>query len=288
MSMSVYEIITNKIIESLEKGTVLWQKKWKFSAYKNFISKKEYNGINRLLLNLSTEENNFSCPFWITFNQASQLKCQIKKGSKATQVIFWKVIDTKKESDKEEVDEKNEKKFVLRYYNVFNLEQTDLDKSKWENLAELNDLSTVSNAEELIKNYQDKPEINVTYTNRACYNFISDTINVPKINQYDKADNYYNTLFHEMIHSTGHSKRLNRDLKGYNEDNESYSFEELVAELGSSYLCNDCNLTPDFDNTVSYISGWLNALKKDSRMIIFASAKAEKACNYIKGMKHGW
>ena len=270
--MSVYEIVTNKIISELEKGNVPWKKNWS-SSYVNYMTKKPYRGINRLLLNLS----GFKCPYFLTFLQAKEMGLSIKKGSNASIVVFYKIDKQIIENEiNDEVILKN--KYILRYYNVFNLEQTDY---KGDDLRNFKDNE---NAETVIEKYTDCPVI--TNGDSAFYTPVFDEICVPSKNNFSKVDDYYLTLFHEVVHSTGHSKRLSR--KGVAGEikfgSEIYSEEELIAEIGSNFLCEDCGLNPDFNNSLSYIKGWLSLLKDDKRIIVFAAGQAEKACEYIKGL----
>jgi antirestriction protein ArdC len=276
--MTVYEIITNKIIAELKNGVIAWQKCWKVKSPKNYITKKAYNGVNRLLLGM----NGYDCPFYATFKQINDLGGSIMKNEKAHQVVFWNIKDkTKSEENEEgEIVEKHSSQFILRYYNVWNLEQTDLVIPA-EDQKEIN---KITDGDSIMIDYKDKPEIYFhANADRAYYSPSIDEIHLPELRQFNSSADYYSVLFHEAIHSTGHSKRLNRDSIVNCDKSmlEKYSKEELIAEIGSIFLLNEAGIEGTFKNDVSYIQSWLNALENDKRMIVFAAAQAEKAANYI-------
>lgn len=274
--MDVYAIITNKIIENLEKGIIPWKKPWigVKGAY-NRVSGKSYSMLNQMLLEHEGE--------YLTFNQITSLGGTVKKGAKSEMVVFFKMNEYEEEN---EDGEKVIKKYpVLRYYRVFHISQVDgIEPLQAENInvnAEDNGFCEVERA---VEKYLESTEITyrVSERNEACYNFKTDTIEIPAVKQFVNMNEYYGTFFHEIIHSTGHEKRLNRSLKnGFG--SESYAKEELVAELGSVFLNNHYGIeTGDtFDNATAYIQSWLKALKNDKKLIVTASTHAEKAANYV-------
>lgn len=271
--MKTQEIITGKIIAELEKGKIPWQKPWNAGQI-NLVSKKAYTGINPLLLSIEAENKGYKSPYWLTFNQIKKLNGKLVKGSKACQVVFWLV----KESEEEE-GKKARKSFILRYYNVFN---TDCVEGL--TLPETNTPAVILEAEEIIKNFKDCPKL-TEGGNSAFYSPSSDTVNLPTRNSFDSEEGYYSTFFHELIHSTGHESRLARHTSNekHNFGSESYAKEELVAELGASFLVSKAGLELSIKNHAAYIQSWLKALKNDSRMIISAAGQAEKASSYILG-----
>lgn len=276
--MRVEEIVTNQIIEYLKQGKIPWTKSWKNGLPKNLISKKEYNGINLLLLSL----NEFGSPYYLTFKQATSLKGQIKKGEKGSLVVYWNTVEV-------EDKDKNGKKVIndipfLRYYKVFNVEQCSGIET-----PEPFKNEKKPNCDEVLVLYKDRPEI-VGYS-RPAYLCKSDKVLMPGMNWFETSNDYYSSLFHELIHSTGNEKRLNwfeDNPEEYIFGSESYSKEELVAELGSAFLTARYGL--DGINTkrsAGYIQGWLRALKNDVNLVIRASSKARKAKDYILGIKKG-
>ena len=281
MSNKVYEIITNEIIDKLEAGTIPWSRPWngEYSA-KNFISGKEYRGINALLLGMMP----YSCPFWATFKQIKEKGGNVRKGEKSTLVVFWKFID--RESN--ELDDNGEKKTnnvpFLRYYRVFNLEQADgIDwKAKIDHTErEFTPIEACSN---IVNGFGDRPEI-MHGGGRACYSPLDDKIKLPVQEDFKTDEGYYSTLFHELAHSTGHESRVNRNLSAYNPfGSKEYSKEELIAEIGAAFLCGIAGIKNEIiDNSASYIQSWLTVLKdrKNVKLIVTAAGQAQKAIDYI-------
>lgn len=273
MSKKVYEMVTNKIIEKLNEGTIPWRKPFEEGTAVNWVTQKEYRGINRLLLDGGE---------YATFNQITKAGGKIKKGSKSHLVVFWKMLKIENEETEEE-----EKIPVLRYYRVFKVgEQTEGIKTKRkENDKQHN---PIEEAETLIRNYEDKPLI-TSKNEGAYYQPDIDIVNVPKKNYFHNVHEYYSTMFHELVHSTGHQKRLSRtgvtNFDGFG--SERYSKEELVAEIGASMLCGIAGIEhKTIDNSASYIQSWLQALENDKTLIVKASQQAQKSSDYIQGIKY--
>jgi antirestriction protein ArdC len=286
-----YEIITNAILDQMEKGIIPWQKPWVGStstnAPKNIISKKAYSGFNYFMLASVASANNYSSPYWMTFKQAKQKGGGIKAGEKATPVIYWNMI---KVEDKDNLDEKGEPKKktipILKHYYVFNLDQTkdvkNPDAGKQDEIIEFN---PIEQAEAIVNGYKTIPEVKHNEQS-AYYNPKGDFINMPDKNSFKSAEEYYSTLFHEMGHSTGHKNRLNR--KGVAEfdffGSHQYSKEELVAEFTACYLCGEAGILKSVqDNSVAYIQSWSKKLQEDKKLIISAVSQATKASDYILG-----
>ncbi len=280
--MNIYELITKKIIEELEKGIIPWRKPWISDTPKNLITKKEYRGINRLLL--STISNKFNNSYFVTFKQINEIGGYVKKGEKGHIVVFWKVFNNDEIEEKEEI-EKNDKRFVLRYYTVFNLEQCWIPEEKKPKNEINNNVFEIEKCENIINNMPKKPVIKYGY-NQAFYNFDSDYIGMPSKEKFISMESFYSTLFHELVHSTGHETRLNRKMVGKYENKEIYSKEELIAEIGASFLNDIAEIrNVNFDNSVAYINSWLKALKNDKRLIVMASNQAQKAVDFILDKK---
>jgi antirestriction protein ArdC len=276
--MKVEEIITQRIIDKLESGTVPWHKPWAGGGIpKNFTSKKEYRGINPFILGSA----GYAYPYFLTYNQAKQCGGHIKKGSKGLPVVFYKTIE-KEDSDD---PEKSEKYQVLRYYTVFNIEQTvgiDYADSVTD-IPTLDNFQAILQAESLIQNMPNKPKCQ-EIENRAYYSPTMDLVNMPKREMFESEPFYYSTYFHELTHSTGHESRLNRktlkDLAAFGD--HDYTKEELCAEMGAAMLCGNVGIeNRTIDNSAAYIAGWLKALKSDKKFVIQAAAQAQKAVDYI-------
>ena len=272
--MDIYSEITNRIIAEMEQGTIPWQKPWVASGgCISYATGKPYSLLNQMLLGKPGE--------YLTFNQCQQEGGRIRKGSKPQIVVFWKWL----EQEDEETGEKKEIPF-LRYYNVFHIEQCEGLKAKHTkplpNTAENN-----ARADSIIQNYlvREGVKLNHEAGDRAFYNPFTDSITLPVLNQFAETSEYYSTAFHELTHSTGHSKRLNRLGKTAYFGSEAYSKEELIAEIGASALVNAAGLetAKSFHNSAAYIQNWLSVLRNDKRFIVSASGKAEKAIALILG-----
>lgn len=287
MGNTVYEIITNQIIEELKKGVVPWKKPWKAGAWPmNFVTKRRYRGINVAILG----SKEYDSPYWLSFKQVNDLGGKIRKGEKGTIIVFWKLLEilNDDETDDEVIEE--DKKYIpfLRYYRVWNLEQTEGIKYEKTDHKPKTETELLDEAEAIIRNMKDRPEIKFG-GRKAFYRPATDTIQIPKRENFYTTAGYYSTLFHELGHSTGHSKRLNRpgvahfDILG----SEQYSKEELVAEMTAAFLlgCVGFQDDPEIKNSAAYIGGWLETLNRDSRMVVLAAAQAQKAVDYILGYK---
>ena len=269
-------MVTDRIIEQLEKGYIPWQKPWTGvhdGAY-NRISNKPYSLLNQMLLSKTGE--------YASFKQWAELGGHIRKGEKAEIVTFWKIQPIEEEN---EDGEKVIKQIpLLRYYNVFHISQVEGVEPK---SIDLNELQPIEEAERIKTEYMQREHIKILekVTDKAFYSPLLDYIQVPCKEQYQNIEEFYSTLFHEMIHSTGHKTRLDR-LEESNKahfGSESYSKEELVAEIGSATLINKLGIgtNKSFNNSTAYIQSWLRVLKNDKKFIISASSRAEKAVKYI-------
>lgn len=277
MKKSVYEMITERIIEQLENGVIPWQKPWSgtHSGAYNRISNKPYSLLNQMILKHGGE--------YATFKQWSDLGGKIRKGEKSEVVTFWKIQPI------EEENEDGEKVIrqipILKYFNVFHISQVDGVEPKEQ--LKISDLEPIEEAEKIKTEYMNREHLKIfeKVTNDAFYLPIQDYIQVPCKEQYQDIEEFYSTLFHEMIHSTGHKNRLNRpDMQGIvRYASEKYSKEELTAELGSAMIINILGIETEksFKNSSGYIQDWLQVLKNDNKFIVSASIKAEKAVKYI-------
>ena len=278
--MNVYEIVTKKIIEKLEAGTIPWKKPWQSGGLqKNLVTKKPYRGINQFLLDLS----GFSTPYWLSFKQAKKLGGFVKKDEKSQVIVFWNWVKNKKT---------DEEYPIFRYYNGFNLDQCDgLDKIKADLTVEMEEtklnFNPIKECELVVNNWKGKPPIKHK-GNRACYFPWQDKINMPDKEKFKTVQEYYSTLYHELTHSTGHAKRLNRPgiVDANKFGSHDYSKEELVAEMGASFLAQETgidNIT--IDNSAAYIASWLKKLRSNPKFVVEAAAKAQKAVDLILGVK---
>ncbi len=271
---SVYEIITSRIVEELENGQMPWRKPWRTLPPANLVSKKPYRGINVFLLALQ----GYGSQYWLTFNQAKQLGGNVRKGEHGTKIVFWKFDTFETETAGGETEER--KSAFLRYYTVFNLEQTEGLKA----LLALPPASPIESAEEIVKGMPNPPTFEQDF--RAAYIPSRDTVTMPSRTAFDSQAEYYSTLFHELTHSTGHAKRLGREgiekLQPFG--SEDYSKEELIAEMGSAMLCGIAGIEQaTISNSAAYLQSWIRRLKADSRLVVSAASAAQKAADYIRG-----
>lgn len=289
MGANVYQIITDKIMAQLEAGTVPWRKPWAAAQGlpKNFISKKEYRGINTFLLGCQQ----YGSPYWLTYRQAEERGGHIRKGEKSTMVVFWKLMDRSYGlADEDEVADSTTpgKMPLLRYYNVFNLEQCEgVAPPPFE--TPTYQFTPIEKAEQIISGYKDRPNIHYG-GNRAFYRPAEDRVQMPHEYTFPRSEDFYAVLMHELAHSSGASHRLARkeviDHHAFGSD--AYSAEELCAEFCSSYLCAVAGISNQtIELAASYIDGWLSVLKKDKKMLVIAAARAQAAADYILGRTFG-
>ncbi|MHC1681402.1 MAG: ArdC family protein [Clostridiaceae bacterium] len=269
--VDVARLVSDLICDALERGVVPWKKPWT-SLPVNMASGREYHGINLMLLALSP----FASPFYLTFNQIEAMGGRVKAGSKGFRVVYWRLLEHV--SPQGEVTEIP----LMRYYTVFNIEQTTgIPQDRVPLLG--NDFKPIEECEQVVRNMPNPP--NYIDTPDAFYERTTDTIGLPLKCLFASEADYYATAYHEMCHATGHPRRLNRDnVFEKAAFNEEYSREELVAEIGASILCAHTRIAPRvIDSQASYIAHWLGLLKNDRKLIIGASAAAQKAANYILG-----
>jgi antirestriction protein ArdC len=267
--MSVYEIVTEKIVNALKAGTIPWRQPWVGCAAQNLVSRKAYRGINVFLLMVSKYKANF----WVTYNQARKLGGYVKAGEKGTLVVFWKML---KKADANGV-EKNVP--LLRYYTVFNIEQTEGLTSP---ALPVRAHQPVAEAEDVIKGYENPPAIEIG-GNEASYCKADDKVRIPQPEHFKTAEGYYSALFHELAHSTRHPNRLNRE--GGETGMDSYAKEELIAEMSACFLSSSCGFAEmeQPDNHAAYIASWLRRLENDPKMVVNAASAAQKATEHVLG-----
>lgn len=275
----VYQIVTDRIIQQLEKGVIPWQKPWSASgAPRNLVSKKPYQGMNYFMLG-NTGEN-----WFLTFNQAKKLGGKVKKGSSGYPVVFWKFLEVE---DRETGEIKRVP--LLRYFTVFALRDVEGIERAEPAVAEQKNMNPIEEAEKIIAGMPNCPKIEHG-GDRAFYRPRQDFIRLPEVRDFVNMQEYYSTAFHELAHSTGHESRLNRpevmDFTGFG--SHKYSKEELVAEMGAAFLAGHAGFVDrTIENSAAYLQGWLNVLKSDNKMLVHAAGKAQKAADYILNIKQG-
>jgi antirestriction protein ArdC len=270
---SVYQIVTEQVIRQLESGVAPWRKPWRTDVPMSLASLKPYRGLNVLLL----ASQGYASRYWLTFNQAAKLGGHVKKGEHGTIVSFWKIGEYEKKDTGEKRDS-----FLLRYYRVFNLEQTEgiaeklgLDKPETR-------VPSIETCEQIVATMPQRPRMEDS--NAAWYRPLTDTVGMPHKQKFESAESYYATLFHELAHSTGHPSRVGREgIENFNSfASDSYSKEELVAEMSSAFLCGVSGISPAvIGQSAAYLQSWISKLKGDSRFLISAASAAQKASDFI-------
>ena len=282
----VYEIVTDRITALLEQGTIPWRKPWRTvdgGAPRNLVSQKDYRGINVFLLACAP----FSSPFWLTYRQAEAKGGNIRRGEKGSPVVFWKWLD---KHERDEAGQATRKQIpMLRYYTVFNLEQCEGVEAPPVAASNEAPFTAIERCDEVIAGMPDAPTI--THNGgRAFYRPSTDAVSVPRPTLFESAAGYYTTVFHELVHATGHEKRLGRpgitDATFFGD--HAYSKEELVAEMGAAFLAGRCGISQETEaNSAAYIAGWLKKLRDDKRLVVTAAAQAQKASDLILNRQYG-
>ena len=284
MKKDIFQDVTNSIIDLLEKVN-LKDYKSPFACLtsqqlpRNPMTEKPYNGINTLILWIEQQNRSFSSNEWGTFQQWKEKGIKVKKGEQSSRIVFYKLVEKKDAGD-------DDKKYYncLKSYSVFNADQVEgyesstgmegVDFEKVEHIDEIE--SFISSTGAVVKEGQ----------NKACFNLVTDEISMPSKdifydNGQSATENYYAVLLHELTHWTGGSKRLDRDQTGSTKT-ETYAFEELIAELGSAFLCGQFNIKQKGrDDHAMYIKSWLQALRNDKKFIFKAASQAQKAVDYL-------
>lgn len=276
MANKVYEYVTERILAELDKGIIPWRRPWKSVTASglpiSWVTKKAYRGVNRILLPAGE---------YLTYKQVQENGGKVKKGEKSHIVVFYKMMEKEAENEEEET-----RRFpYLRYYNVFEVDQCEGIERKTAPVAtEEQELPPIERAEAIVAKYPEPPRIRHE-GDEAYYSPALDIVTMPLKKAFESAEEYYNTLFHELAHSTGHKARLGRDMTTTVEmRSDSYAKEELVAEIASAMLCGMSGIeNSTIENSVAYIQSWRRRLEQDPKLIVMASSQAQKASDYILG-----
>jgi antirestriction protein ArdC len=272
----VNSIITEKFIAKVnDTGKLPWSQPWTMIDNCNYQSKHIYTGVNRWMTALS----DYACPYWLSYKKVIELGGSFKEeeAKNPTAIVFAKIA---KKNAKYVVEGKSDSYRMFRYYGAYNLEQTTLEiPADEQSKLALLDVHQFLNTGNI-------PTIKHGDA-RAFYAPSQDKIHLPYLNTFSSEDSYFATLFHELVHATGHHSRLDRSAIFSEADmkKESYSYEELVAEIGAALLC---KLTGKFnreveDNSIAYLQGWKSKLSSNTDWLVSAASKAEKAVNYLIG-----
>jgi antirestriction protein ArdC len=290
MKTDLYRHVTDQIVSSLEQGVRPWMKPWNAEHAAGRITRPlrangiPYQGINVLVLWSESVVKGYSAPIWMTFRQALELNAHVRKGERGSMVVYASTF-TRSGTDQETGEETEQAVPFLKSYTVFNVEQIEGLPAHFHAVAEprLDPVQRIDRAEAFFAST--KADIRHG-GNRAYYNIGSDFVQMPPFEAFRDAESYYASLVHECTHWTRAKSRLDRDLGRKRWGDAGYAMEELVAELGSAFLCADLDLTPEIrDDHAAYIASWLEVLKNDKRAIFSAAAHAQKAADYLAGLQ---
>ena len=279
MAFDIYAAVTDRIVQQLEQGVIPWHKPWTGlqSGAISGTTGKPYSLLNQMLLGKPGE--------WFTWNQIQKLGGKVRKGEKSSMVVFWKQCPIKEE-DPATGEEVERLIPLLKYFNVFHIDQTEGIEAKTID-PETYDPATDNGADAIIADYLQRSGVKLEHRqgDEAFYSPSADRVVLPLREQFRDMAEYYSTAFHELTHSTGHRSRLDRLSRKAFFGNEEYSREELVAEIGAAALLNHCGIETagSFKNSTAYIQSWLRALRNDKKMIVSASGAAAKAFELITG-----
>jgi len=279
---NVYEIVTETIIRQLENGVAPWRRPWRAELPVNLVSGKPYRGLNVFLLGCQ----GYGSRYWLTFNQANKLGGHIRKGERSSLVTFWHIGEEKIIRDADG-NERKSRPFLLRFYRVFNVEQTEGIADKLGLTGASPRVADLAQCEAIVSGMPNPPARE--QSDRAWYRPSTDTVGMPARGLFSSVEEYYSTLFHELTHSTGHASRVGREgIENLNEfGSESYSKEELIAEMGAAMLCGITGIAPaTLQNFASYLQSWIARLRGDSKLVVSAAAQAQKAADYIRNVQN--
>ena len=286
MANDAYIQVNDRILAALEQGNIPWQRPWTGQLPTNYDSGKQYRGVNILTLGIAEMVRGYSSQYWLTFRQAQKHGGHIKKGEKATYIVF----SDKKVREVEKEDGTKELKIYhfIKSFPVFNWDQTESVPRKEAGAALDPDRDLIEVCDTILSKMPNPPAYRESGSS-AYYKPREDLVNLPPMDTFRTTDGYIATKFHEYGHSTGHKSRLNRSgvMGAASFGGEEYSFEELVAELTSAYLCAGNGIDNTLENSSAYIQNWLSVLKDNKTMFLKASGKAAAAVEYICGKGAG-
>ncbi len=285
----IYGRVTARILADLEKGVRPWIKPWSVEHAAGRITRPlrhngiPYRGVNVLLLWGESLEKGYAAPLWMTYKQSQELGAQVRKGEHGSLVVFADRFTKTETNDQGEAVEHAIP--FMKGYTVFNVEQIEgLPEHLY--AQPVNPLPLSDRIE--------RADVFVSATgaaihhggNQAYYAPARDMIQLPPFEAFKDKESYYSTALHELTHWTRHDTRLARDFGRQRFGDEGYAREELVAELGSAFLCADLGITPDIrDDHAAYLGHWLKILQGDKRAIFSAAAHAQRAADFLQQLQ---
>lgn len=283
------EVLVDDLIQLMEKGETPWRKEWeaRTSRHVNLFSNHFYSGSNIILLEMGMAMRGASMPYWCGAAEARKYKIFPKKGSKSVRIIRPQLNKREEENEQGETQERSWVSYkIVPVFNVCDLQGDGLEqftqdckvRNGWDNCI-ISDEQRIEKAEVALNEWP----VEIHHGGpKACYMPSEDKIILPAFGSFETPEAYYSTRAHECIHSTGHQKRLNRDLSG-NFGSKSYAVEELVAELGAVLLCNQLEISSNFNNHAAYLQSWVKVLKEEPRILFKCLTAAKKAAELVLG-----
>jgi antirestriction protein ArdC len=286
----LYSRITGKIIADLEQGVRPWHRPWNAGNLEGRIVRPlrhngiPYQGINTIMLWMAAVTQGYGSAFWFTFRQAKELGGNVRKGEHGELVVYADRITRTETNDKGEDVERAIP--FLKGYTVFNAEQCENLPVHYTAKIETSALPIAQRIEAADRFFAATGAEIRHGGNSAYYAEGEDFVQMPPFETFRDAESYAAVLAHECVHWTKHGKRLARDFGRTRFGDEGYAKEELVAELGSAFICADLEITPDIrDDHAAYIATWLTALKNDTRLTFTAASHAQRASDYLHGLQ---
>lgn len=295
----IYEAINERVIAGLQKKGLNWFRPWNAGSGSgsfapiNNATGRAFNGLNVFILSQECAEMGYPHNEWITFKQAITKGGSVRKGQKSTPVIYWNIFfvdaDGKFYKTAKQVADAGltmsdvDKRFSPRLHNLFNIAQCDDIEPRRELVEPDGTFDPIERAEKVYEEFQGRPSLQHG-GDRAYYSATRHHVQMPLAETFKAPQYYYNTLFHELVHSTGHKSMLKRfEGKVAAFGSKDYSKEELVAEIGSQYLAAIVGINVDVDNSQAYINGWISKLQSNPKMLVGAASLATKAVQRIIG-----
>lgn len=284
----IYQEVTDSILAFIDRGNLPpWRCPIKRGAQgdgwpKSLATGKRYRGVNVFLLAISAWTAGYSSDYWLTFKQAQQAGAKIRKGEKASLVLFWKRYAKTDQESGEEVTLP-----VLRHYNVFNAQQCeDLQPPDAAEVEAPSTPTPIGAAEKIVEAFENPPTVEHGGRSAAYYPR-EDKVRIASPQWFTSTEDYFATLYHEFAHATGHPTRLNRavDTRPHIFGSPDYSREELVAEFGSAFLCAAAGISPaTIEQSAAYIDGWRKRLQDDKKLVVQAAGLGQRAADHILGV----
>ncbi len=291
MKQDVYKKVTDTLLAALEQGTRPWMQPWNAEHAAGKINRplrhngQPYAGINVLMLWMEATAKGYTAPIWMTYNQAKELGAHVKKDEHGSLVVYANTF-TKTATNQETGEEEDQEIPFMKPYTVFNVEQIEGLPAHYYAKATPPILSQAERNARM-EAFFTATHADIRHTgNRAFYAIGPDFIQMPPFEFFKDPESYYATLAHETTHWTRHPSRLNRDMGRKKWGDAGYAMEELVAEIGSAFLCAELGLTPEVrEDHAAYIENWLTVLKGDKKAIFTAASHAQKAADFLLSLQ---